>query len=513
MKINRKKNAIYGTITGILLKAIQIVFPFLIRTVFIRNIGVDYLGLNSLFTSILQVLNLAELGVSTALVFSMYKPIAEEDSEKICKLINFYKNIYRKIGWVILGIGILILPFVPKLIHGSVPSDINIYIIYLMNLAATVLSYWLFAYRNSLFAAHQRVDITSVITIVISFLKYIIQIASLIIFKNYYIYLTVEIAYSIVLNIVTAIYSRKVFPYYNARGELSAEEKREIGKKIRDLFTAKVGTVINNSADSIVISSFLGLTLLAEYQNYYYIVSTVMAIFTIFFTACTAGIGNKLILQPKNENKKLFYNLNYLIFFALNFCCSSLICLFQPFMELWVGKDLMMEFGMVILFVIYLYAEEAPRTMIVFKDAAGMWREDRFRPLTVAGVNLLLNIILVNYIGLYGILISTIVSMLFIGFPWLVKNIDKTLFKIDIGKFLNRIFKYTVVIVVDCVITYIISSRLVFNSFITTIVIRGLICLIIPNLIFTLAFLKTEENKYLEEVFCSLVSKVKRRVS
>lgn len=512
MKINIKKNAIYGTITGILLKIIQIVFPFIIRTVFIHNIGIDYLGLNSLFTSILQVLNLAELGVSTALVFSMYKPIAEENSEKICQLMNFYKLIYRKIGWAILCMGLVILPLVPRLIHGSIPSDINIYIIYLMNLAATVLSYWLFAYRNSLFSAHQRVDITSIITIVISFIKYIVQIASLIIFKNYYVYLSVEIAYSIVLNIVTAIYSKKIYPNYNAKGELSTEEKKQIGKKIRDLFTAKIGTVINNSADSIVISSFLGLTLLAKYQNYYYIVSTVMALFTIFFTACTAGIGNKLILQPKDENIKLFYNLNYLIFFGINFCCASLLSLFQPFMELWVGKDLMMGFGMVILFAIYLYAEEAPRTMIVFKDAAGMWREDRFRPLTVSVVNLLMNIILVNYIGLYGVLISTIVSMLFIGFPWLIYNIDKTLFKIGIKHFLSRIFKYTVIIVVDCSFAYYISSQIMLNNLIFTIIIRGVICLLIPNIVFTLAFKNTEENKYLRGLITTFVSKVTRRV-
>ena len=510
MKISRKKNAIYGTFAGIALKIVQIIFPFIIRTVFIHEIGVEYLGLNSLFTSLLQVLNLAELGVSTALVFSMYKPIAEDNTEKICQLMNFYKVTYRIIGLIILVIGLLLLPFIPKFINGTIPSDINIYTIYLMNLAATVLSYWLFAYRNSLFSAYQRVDITSIITIVTSFAKFLVQIFLLVCFKNYYLYLSVEILYSIALNIVTAIASKKYYPNYAARGNLPTNEKIEIGKKIRDLFTAKIGGVINNSADSIVISAFLGLKLLAEYQNYYYIISTLMSIFTIFFTACTAGIGNKLIVHSKDENKKLFYNLNYLIFFALNFCCTSLICLFQPFMELWVGKDLMLEFGMVVLFALYLYAEEAPRTMIVFKDAGGIWKEDRFRPLTVASVNLGINLILVHYIGLYGIIISTIVSMLFIGFPWLIHNINSTLFKIGIKEFLIKICKYTVFITMDCVLTYFISSMITLNNLFITLLVRGVICLIIPNFIFLVAFKNTEENQYLVDLIKSALHIIKR---
>lgn len=512
MRVNRRKNAINGTIVGFVLKIVQIVFPFIIRTVFIHAIGIEYLGLNSLFTSVLQVLNLAELGVSTALVFSMYKPITEDDEEKICQLMNFYKVCYRSIGMVISGIGLMLLPFIPKLINGSVPAAVNVYIIYLMNLAATVLSYWLFAYRNALFSAHQRTDITSGITILVSIFKYVIQIITLLIFKNYYVFLIIEISYSVILNIVIAIVCKKVYPDYSAKGSLSKEEKNIIGRKVRDLFTAKIGGVINNSVDSIVISSFLGLKLLAEYQNYYYIISTLMALFTIFFTACTAGIGNKLILHSKEENRKLFYNLNYLIFFGLNFCCTSLVCLYQPFMKMWVGEDLMLEFGMVILFAVYLYAEEAPRTMIVFKDAGGMWREDRFRPLTVAGVNLFTNIVLVKVIGLYGILISTIASMLFIGFPWLIYNIDRTLFKIGIKRFILKIMQYTIVIILNCTLTYVLCSKIALPQDFLTIIIRGIICLLVPNCIFFYIFKNTDENDYLKSFLNPVLKKVKEKL-
>ena len=166
MKIERTKNASRNILFGIILKIYQIAVPFLMRTAMIYFMGVQYLGLNSLFTSVLQVLNLAELGVGSAMVYSMYKPIAEDDTKKICALMKLYRLYYRVIGFVIGGVGLVLTPFVPKLISGDVPSGLNIYILYLMNLAATVLSYWLFAYKNSLLQAHQRVDVVSKITLV-----------------------------------------------------------------------------------------------------------------------------------------------------------------------------------------------------------------------------------------------------------------------------------------------------------------------------------------------------------
>ncbi|MCD7811598.1 MAG: oligosaccharide flippase family protein [Ruminococcus sp.] len=507
MKINRKRNAIAGTFTGVILKIFQILVPFIIRTIFIRTLGIEYLGLNSLFTSILQVLNLAELGVSSALVFSMYKPIVEDDHKKICQLMNLYKTYYRIIGLIVLGIGLVLLPFIPKLISGAVPSDINIYIIYLMNLASTVLSYWLFAYRNSLFTAHQRNDVINTITIFTSSISYILQIIVLLTLKNYYLYLGINIFGQILLNIVTAIASKKFYPQYKPEGKLPKEERTVIMKKVRDLFTAKVGAVINNSADTIVISAFIGLELVAIYQNYYYIVSAIMAFFAVFYSACTAGIGNSLIVRGEEENRQLLFNLNHINFMALNFCCTGLVCLYQPFMKLWVGEDYMLDFSFVILFALYLYAEEVARPMIYFKDAGGIWKEDRFRPLTSAFVNLSLNLILVHFIGLYGIIISTICAYLFISLPWVILNINKCLFSIDIRKYLSKFVLYTFLIVADVIITYMICNLIKIESIIFTLIVRAVICIVVPNSIFFLVFFKTKENKYLVNSVKSLLKR------
>ena len=175
MKIERTKNATKNIVFGMLLKIYQIIVPFLMRTALIYCLGVEYLGLDSLFVSILQILNLAELGVGSAMVFSMYKPIAEDDTVTICALMKLYKIYYRIIGLVILVIGLIICPLIPNLIKSDLPEGLNVYVLYIMNLLATVLSYWLFAYKNCLLQAHQRNDIISKVTMSVYTLRYFVD--------------------------------------------------------------------------------------------------------------------------------------------------------------------------------------------------------------------------------------------------------------------------------------------------------------------------------------------------
>ena len=258
MKLNRTKNAMRNSFFGIVLKIYQIIVPFIMRTIFLYTLGVQYLGLNSLFSSVLQVLNLAELGVGSAMVFSMYKPIADNDDKKVCALMNLYKKYYRIIGGVIACIGLIITPFVKYFISGEVPSDINIYLIYLLNLGATVLTYWLFAYKNSLLLAFQRNDVIHKITIVNDTVKYIFQIGALLFLRNYYAYLIIILGAQIVNNIITAIVVDKMYPQYVAGGTLPENDIKDIKQRIKDLFTAKVGGVLIAPAHTLVISACLG---------------------------------------------------------------------------------------------------------------------------------------------------------------------------------------------------------------------------------------------------------------
>ena len=493
MKIERTKNAGRNMFFGILLKIYQIAVPFLMRTAMIYFMGVQYLGLNSLFTSILQVLNLAELGVGSAMVYSMYKPIAQDDPITICALMRLYRTYYRIIGLVIAVVGLLLTPFIPKLISGGLPPELNLYILYLLNLAVTVLSYWLFAYKSSLLQAHQRTDVTSKVTLATNTVQYGLQFLVLVTVKNYYIYVLVALATQALTNIVTAIVATKMYPDYHPVGKLPKSQVQDINHRIRDLFTSKLGSVIVNSADTVVISAFLGLTMLAVYQNYYYILTSVIGFVGIAFQSCTAGIGNSVIVESEEKNFADLKKFTLLIAWAAGFCTCCFLCLYQPFMEIWVGKDLMLGMTAVICFCIYYFVYEINQLLNTYKDAAGIWHEDRFRPLVTALSNLCMNLIMVQFWGIYGVLLSTVLSTLFVGMPWLLHNLFTVLFdKSQMWGYIRTLVKYALVAGGSCIVCYAVSS-LVQLPAVGNLFYRAIICCIVPNVLYFFVYRKTTE--------------------
>ncbi len=495
MRIERTKNATRNIFFGVILRMYQIIAPFLMRTAMIYFMGVQYLGLNSLFVSILQVLNLAELGVGSAMVFSMYKPIVEDDKETICALLFLYRKYYRNIGFVIAGIGIVLLPFVPRLISGDIPNNINIYVLYLLNLSATVLSYWLFAYKNSLLQAHQRLDVISKITLATSTIQYILQFLVLYIFRDYYLYVVVIVLIQIFTNIITAYIAGKFYPFYTPSGLLEEREIVKINQRIKDLFTSKIGSVIVNSADTLVISAFLGLAELAIYQNYYFILSSIISFVAVVFNAVMAGVGNSLIVESKEKNFRDLKVFTFIICWISGVCVCCFLNLYQPFMKVWVGKKLMLDYKMVICFSIYFYVFEINQLLNTYKDAGGIWHKDRYRPLVTAIVNLGLNLILVNVSGLYGVLLSTILSMVLVGMPWLFYNLFTVLFEYKYMKeYIITILGYVIVSVLASMGTMIACDCIRING-ILNLIIRLVMCLLVSNVVFGVCYAKKEEFK------------------
>ena len=480
-------------IFGICLKAYQTLLPFVIRTVMIRYMGMEYTGIGSLFASILSVLNLAELGVGSAMVYSMYKPIAEDDNVTICALMKLYQTYYRVIGLVIAFVGCILTPFIPKLISGDIPDNLNIYVLYLLNLGATVLSYWLYAYKNSILQAHQRTDVVSKVTLATNTIQYVLQLFVLWVFKNYYFYVVVMLATQALTNIATAVTADKLYPLFKPRGYVNPEERRKINNRIRDLFTSKIGSIIYDSADTIVISSFLGLTVLAVYQNYLYILNAITGLIAVVFSACMAGIGNSIVVETKGKNYKDLKTFTFIICWVAGICAVCLLCLYQPFMELWVGKDLMLSSSAVICFVIYFFVRQLNSLFNTYKDASGMWHEDRYRPLAAALTNLILNLILVQFIGIYGILLSTVLAILCVGMPWLMHNLFSIIFeKKYLWPFLRVLVRYCVIVFLSCVVSYFICS-FINVGLLVTFMIRLVICCIVPNVIYYIVYRKTEE--------------------
>lgn len=488
MKIERTKNATRNIMFNGMSQMMNMLVPFIMRSIILNFLGMEYLGLGGLFRSILSILNLAELGVGSTMVFSMYKPIAEDDKDTICALMKLYRKFYRIIGLVILTIGLILTPFLPNLISGEVTADVNLYVLYFMNLGSTVLSYWLFAYKNCLLSAHQRGDIASKVTMLVHLAEYLLKILVLILFGNYYVYLVIQILSQVTSNIFVALRVDKLYPDYSPGGELSKEKVRGIATRVRDLFTSNFSYVISNSADTLVVSSFLGLTVLAIYQNYYFIISSLKTMIEVIVGACIAGIGNSLVTESAEKNYKDFKKMTILFGWLMSVAGSMLLCMYQPFMHIWMGEENMLEMGYVICFVIYFYSIGMNKLTSMFKDAAGIWKIDKWRPLTAALVNLALNLATVNWIGLYGVLLSTVISIVFIQIPWIFHNLFKAVFPHEHLWEYVRMFSGIVVIEFICCVMSWFTCSFIHLGVWPTLIINAGISFVIPNIIFFAIF-------------------------
>lgn len=492
MKIQRTKNATRNVVSGFLYKLVTMLFPFIVRTIMIYIMGNEYVGLSSLFTSILSFLSLAELGVGSALCYSMYKPIAEDDEETICALLNLYRKLYRIIGSIILILGLCFIPFLDKLVSSDCPEDVSLYVLYLIYLANTVISYWLFGYKQSLLTAHQRSDVISKRSIAVQSCMYCVQIVFLVTCKNYYLYIIWLPIFTVITNIANAVITNRMFPNYKCRGKVSHELGVSIRKKVLALFGTKANSIVLHAADNIVISAFLGLSMVGRYGNYYYIMNAIIGIMTIVYQSLTAGLGNSIETETVEKNYHDFNILTFMNMWIVTFCSVCLLCLFQPFMRIWIGEDNMFSFGIVVLLVLYFYIYEVRRIILTYKDATGLWWEDRFRPYVVMVVNIVGNLIMVQFIGIYGVILSTIISML-VSWPWENYTIFKYLF---VGKALQYYKKFSLYLLAGiavALITFLCCSWV--PAGIGWFILLLAICLIVPNFLMALIFFKTEDMK------------------
>ena len=482
MKLDRTKNATRNIVFDGALEMMNMLFPFAIRSVMLHYLGTEYLGLNGLFKSLLMFLNLAELGVGSAMVFSMYKPIAEDDTFTICALLRLYRTLYRIIGLAIAAVGLLLMPVLRNLIKGDLPAGMNLYILYLMNLGNTVMTYWLFAYKSSLLQAHQRRDVISKVSLAVRLTEYVLKILILVYTRNYYLYLSVQLLCQLAVNLLTAVCATKMYPRYVPEGKLSKEKTLDVFRRVRDLFTSKLSATVFDAADTLVISAFMGLTALALYQNYYFIITALRMMLIVVLNACMAGVGNKLVMESKEANYRDLEKISLLFLWVLGVSSSMLLCMYQPFIRVWMGEDNMLAVGLVFCFVVYYYSMGANKLINMFKDAAGIWRVDRWRPLTAALVNLGLNLATVRWLGLYGVLLSSVFSIVFIQIPWLFRNLFREVFpRQRMGKYILLFCSVTTVSLISCGVSWFVCGLFTLDVW-STLFLNAVVSFLVPNL-------------------------------
>ncbi len=502
MQINVVQNAKRNMFFGVMNKIIAIVCPFIGRTVMQMVLGSEFLGLNSLFSSILRVLNLSELGIGAAIIYSMYKPVAENDTETVNALLNFYRKVYAIIGVVILGVGTCLIPFLPHLISGTYPEGINLAIPYILYLANTAISYFMFAYRSSLIVVYQRDDINSRTNAVVTVLLYAVQIAILFKTQNYYLYLLMMPLFTVANNLRIAFVVHRMFPQYHCAGKISKQQGADIRQRVGGAVIGRVCSTTRNSLDSICISAFVGLTLTAMYSNYYYILNAIVMLMGVVTTSLQGGVGNHVATRSVDDNFKELKEMDFAYMWLATWCTICLFCLYQPFMQIWMGEDMMFPFAVVILFGLYFYILKMGDMRSIYATTNGLWWHHRYRSLTEAIGNLVLNILLGKFFGVYGIIIATMITLFLCNFLWGSRITFRLYFGKDkVGGYYRYHFKYFITMVVLCAITYFCCQALPIENTVAVLIVRLILCIIIPNVIWILLYRKTSEFKYVLSIF------------
>lgn len=507
----RTSNSLKNSLTSLLGNIISYGIGFVAQAIFIRLLGAEYLGLNGLFTNILSMLSIFELGIGNAIVYNLYKPIAENDYKKISSLMNFYKKAYRIISILIFSFGLLLLPFLKNIV-GDGTININIYYVYILTLVSTVTSYILI-YKRNLIIANQQNYIINLIHMVYLIILNISQLLILYFTKNYYLYLIMKIICQLLENIIITITSSKKFKYLDKykSEKLDKKTEKDIFSRVKALFFHKIGTIVVLGTDNIIISMFFGLISVGLYTNYNMIITAISVLFGQIISSGTASVGNLLVSSSEDKSYKVFKKIRFLNSWISIFTATAFLVIVQPFICIWVGEDFLLEFSVVAV-ISFNYFQKMQRNVYnTFKDSAGIWREDKYVPLVESLINIVFSIILLKIFGLCGVFMGTIVSGFVLWGYSYPKFVYKKLFDRNYKEYYKETIGYIVLFFVIAAITYFISLLCIVKSFVLQIVINTIICIIVPNLLLILIFYRTDEFKYYFDLIKKILSKITKK--
>lgn len=507
----RTDNSIKNSISSVLANLISIIVSFFARTFFIRILGAELLGLNSLLINILSVLSIFELGLGNAIVFHLYKPIKDNNEEYIIKLMNFYKKSYHIIGLVILLLGILIMPFL-RFFISDLESDVNVYFAFLLFLLCTVISYFL-SYKRNLIIANQKNYIISLIHAAYLIIMNVLQIIIIYLTRNYYYFLIVKLMSVLMENIIITIMANKLYPYIrgNSKKTIDKTLEKDIFSRIKALFFHKIGTVIVLSTDNIIISYFFGVITVGIYSNYYMVIDAIDTLFGQIITSTTASVGNMLISNDKKVSYTIFNRMRFLNFWISCLCGISLFLLLQPFIRIWIGDSYLLSISIIFIIVFNFFQKMMRKIYITFKDSAGIWREDKFIPLIEAILNIIFSIVLLKFFGLIGVFLGTTLSGMIVWFYGYPIFVYKKLFDRSYYQYFKETILYIILFLTICFITYAISCTIVINNPLLKLIINGFIALAIPNIILVIIYRKTDNFKYFISLIKKIIGKILRK--
>ncbi len=488
------KNIIYDYLGNIL----TILINFILKSVFIYTLGKEYLGLSGLFTNVLAILSLTELGISSAITYELYKPLADKDYKKIHSIMNFYKKAYLLIGIIILVIGLTLLPALKFIVKFDEQIQINYYGIYILFLLNTVISYLFNAHKSTIFYAAQRKYLTKKIEYILTIGQAIAQILSLYLFKNYFLYLIIWLIRTILHNYLVARLANKEYPVLKESDAepLQKEERSRIFKNVYALALYKISGVVINSTDNIIISAFISTSVLGCYSLYNYLVITIKSVIVIVFESFVAAVGDINATEEDGNKRKIFEVIFFISFLLYGLSAIGLWQVSTVFIQKWAGSEFIMSQWTVLLMAISFLILGLENATYIFRTACGLFNEAKFRPVISAVINLVLSLILVYMIGINGVFIGTIVSRIVTYLTIDPVVVFKKIFKKSVLEYYAQYFVYCLQIAIAGMVCQFIDQTLFPEGWVAVFA-RTMVCIIVFGLMVFIVYRRDDRFTYL----------------
>lgn len=513
--MNHKSRTEYSVMNigvGIVGYFVNTLMGFLCRIVFVRCLSAEYLGINGLFSNILSMLSLAELGIGTAIVYALYKPLAEENNEKIAALMKFYETAYKIIGCIVAIVGLCFLPFL-NLIIGEQPNiRESIYIIYVVYLFNTCLTYF-FSYRGSLLVAAQRNYVQIGLSYIITMIQSIIQIIILLATQDYYLYLFIQTISTLIYNILISQWTKHDYPYITNKNinPLSKEEKRNLVKNVKALTVNKLTDLLVNSTDNIIITYFNGLKAMGIATNYTLLSSTVSTITNQLFNGLTASVGNLNAIENEDYKYKFFRIFQMANFFIFGWATLGIMFVSEDIVGLLFGKAYILPRNIPFVLALNFYLVTMQTAISTYRTTMGLFKYGQYTLIFTAFINLLFSVLLGNIWGLFGIYFATSLARILTNVWYIPFAIFKYGLRRNPIEYFKQYVIYLSLLMIDGSICYYFCSLCHF-SYIINIILKVIICSAVPNIIFWLFFHKTEEFIYLKNKIFELIRYIIKKV-
>ena len=509
----RTEYSVLNMLTGLGGYFLNTFIGYICRIIFVRCLAAEYLGINGLFSNILSMLSLVELGIGSAMGYALYQPLAKDDKEKITSLMALYKKSYNIIGIVVALLGIMMIPLLQYIIVKPQQIVENIYIIYLVYLFNTASSYF-FSYRSALLIAAQKNYIVSGVNYAITTIVSIIQIPILLITQNFMIYLICQSIGVFINNVIVSMWAKHDYPYIEKKNvkPITKKEKRQMAVNIKALTINKIAAMLVNNTDNIVITYFNGLISTGVISNYTLLTGTLGSITSQLFNGITASVGNLNAVENNKKKYNFFRILNLANFWIYGWCCIGIFLVSGEIVKICFGQKFVLDMQIPLVLAINFYLVGMNNAVLIYKNAMGLFKYGQYLLILTAMINLVLDVILGKMWGMFGIFLATIIARVLTNTWYEPYAVFKYGLEKNFKEYIKIFLEYVVVLIFTGAVCYVLCGFCKYNNIIN-LILKVIICSIIPNIVFYMCYGKTQEGKYLigaiKKIITGVIKKVK----